>query len=335
MNIFRRLAKAAPGLAQGMQQGQDMALKQGNAQLQQDKYQSDLINQLAEQAARERAFQQNKEQQDRSYELQKQQFSLDQDKFGLAKDAAAPVDLSGLGSNAEFAKTFPGIDLKSIRPHSTQEELISKWFGARYGDTPEEISLKRANAAKALAEAAKAGRDINGPKEFKKEQYDAAGFAQRMKQAEDIFSGLENRGYDRSSRLEGLKSALPGVLQGNDTKVQDQAERNFVNAVLRRESGAAISPEEFANAQAQYFPRAGDPAEVLANKKANRQQAAQAIGAAAGGAMDQVGYVRPPAGGPTKKKPVERAPLYAPSVGETKEYQGVTYKKIGNQWVPQ
>jgi hypothetical protein len=55
--------------------------------------------------------------------------------------------------------------------------------------------------------------------------------------------------------------------------MQDQAERNFVNALLRKESGAAIGKEEFNSAEIQYFPRAGDTPEVIAQKKANRERA--------------------------------------------------------------
>jgi hypothetical protein len=50
----------------------------------------------------------------------------------------------------------------------------------------------------------------------------------------------------------------------------EQAKRNFVNAVLRRESGAAIAPTEFENAEAQYFPTWGDKPTTIAQKKANR-----------------------------------------------------------------
>jgi len=37
--------------------------------------------------------------------------------------------------------------------------------------------------------------------------------------------------------------------------VFEQAKKNFVNAVLRLESGAVISPSEFTNADKQYFPQ--------------------------------------------------------------------------------
>jgi hypothetical protein len=150
--------------------------------------------------------------------------------------------------------------------------------------------VKQASIGKTKAETAKLQAAANpASKEYKKEQYDAGGFAKRMAQAEGVFGALDKAGYDRTSRLEDLKAKwAPGELQSNQFKQQDQAERNFVNAVLRRESGAAISPSEFASAEQQYFPRPGDPPEVKAQKLANRLQAFEAIKTAAGGAYDQI-----------------------------------------------
>ena len=49
-----------------------------------------------------------------------------------------------------------------------------------------------------------------------------------------------------------------------------QAQRDFLNAVLRRESGATISPSEFKMGNMQYFPQPGDKPGVLQQKKENR-----------------------------------------------------------------
>jgi hypothetical protein len=152
--------------------------------------------------------------------------------------------------------------------------------------------------AKTKATEAKAG----AAKDYKKEQYDAATFARRLEQAENVFGALQDQGYNRADLKESLQNTryFPSVLQSGDFKKQDQAERNFVNAVLRRESGAAISPSEFESAEKQYFPRAGDPPEVIAQKKANRLQALEGLKAAAGGAMGQVPLISstPSAGKP-------------------------------------
>jgi hypothetical protein len=62
----------------------------------------------------------------------------------------------------------------------------------------------------------------------------------------------------------------------------DQAQRDFINATLRRESGAAIAESEFQNARKQYFPQPGDTADRIAQKKANRETAIRGIAASAG-----------------------------------------------------
>ncbi len=114
------------------------------------------------------------------------------------------------------------------------------------------------------------------------EKGQAALFGKRMQDAEQVFSGLEQSGYNRGTVGQGMEAYLPGALQGTQIRQQDQAERNFVNAVLRRESGAAIAQSEFDNAEKQYFPRAGDPPEVLAQKRQNRQLAINSMQQQAG-----------------------------------------------------
>lgn len=129
-----------------------------------------------------------------------------------------------------------------------------------------------------------ANPSLNPPKP---DQLKAATFAQRADQAESIFGKLEEEGYNRASRTEGLKSMLPSAIAPNagSLKRQEQAERNFVNAVLRRESGSAISDSEFANAETQYFPRAGDTPEVLEQKRQNRLTTIKGLQDEAGSAL--------------------------------------------------
>ena len=62
----------------------------------------------------------------------------------------------------------------------------------------------------------------------------------------------------------------------------DQAQRDFINAQLRRESGAVISNAEFDNAEKQYFPQPGDRPEVIEQKNRNRQNAIAGLVESAG-----------------------------------------------------
>lgn len=141
-----------------------------------------------------------------------------------------------------------------------------------------------------------------------KDQFDAALFGKRMQQSGAIMDDLAAGGYDRTTNGQGLQSLLPETAKGDDLKSQDQAERNFVNAVLRRESGAAISASEFDSASKQYFPRTGDTQDVLAQKQQNRQQAVAGFQAAAGNAWDKV----PDIPLVKTKKATTEAPLISP-----------------------
>jgi len=128
----------------------------------------------------------------------------------------------------------------------------------------------------------------------------ATGFGKRLEQAEDVFSTLEQSGYDRSDISAGLGSMLPNVARTSNSQRQSQAERNFINAVLRRESGAAISPTEFENGEIQYFPRAGDSPEVMTQKKNNRLQVLGSMKNESGTEWDKVKLI-------TESKPQKAA----------------------------
>jgi len=85
-------------------------------------------------------------------------------------------------------------------------------------------------------------------------------------------------------QVDSTASGLPGsnYTTSAQWKSFDQARRNFINAQLRRESGAAISASEFDSANAQYFPVPNDPPEVLQQKAQNRAQAIANMKRAAG-----------------------------------------------------
>ena len=74
----------------------------------------------------------------------------------------------------------------------------------------------------------------------------------------------------------------------------DQAKRNFINAVLRRESGAVISEGEFKNADVQYFPQPGDSEAVKLQKAQNRRTAIDGLAAGAGPLAKDMPTLPPP-----------------------------------------
>lgn len=129
-------------------------------------------------------------------------------------------------------------------------------------------------------------------------QSKATGFFARSDEANNIMSELEMEGTELRNVISG---AIPfgNYLRTPEGQKFDQAKRNFINAILRQESGAAIGPSEFASAELQYFPQPGDSLEVIAQKKANRKTAVNALKVAAGSGAGAIGALAPTSGGVT------------------------------------
>jgi hypothetical protein len=137
-------------------------------------------------------------------------------------------------------------------------------------------------------------------------QGNAAAYGMRMKEANSILAPLEKAGVKNTGlvsnvvggalgivpligdKLEGVSgsvfNALPQILGGLSPEQQQvaQARINFITAVLRKESGASISPGEFTTAEKNYFPKPGDDASVVAQKQKARELAIKAMGIQAG-----------------------------------------------------
>jgi hypothetical protein len=104
-------------------------------------------------------------------------------------------------------------------------------------------------------------------------------FGTRMMEADKILSDLGKNGKVYSTPGANAP-VIGGVINAMNTEqgqMLDQAKRDFVNAVLRRESGAAIGKSEFESAEKQYFPQIGESDKVIAQKARARKIAIQGI----------------------------------------------------------
>lgn len=118
------------------------------------------------------------------------------------------------------------------------------------------------------------------PKPPTKEQADAFGFASRI--SKDLPILQDQKKIDAGTSIynqfvSNIPLGFGNQLAGGDYQQFDQAQRDFINAVLRRESGAAISPSEFASANLQYFPQPGDKPETVQQKLRNQKTQLEAI----------------------------------------------------------
>ncbi|WP_455918758.1 phage tail tip lysozyme [Ensifer canadensis] len=111
-------------------------------------------------------------------------------------------------------------------------------------------------------------------------------FADRMNRSGALIDQYADAGLSVKDQFIRGNNYIPDFAEnwmvGEDFQNFDQARRDFINAQLRRESGAVISPEEFDNANKQYFPQPGDGKDVLEQKRRNRQTVTNGMSRSAG-----------------------------------------------------
>lgn len=150
------------------------------------------------------------------------------------------------------------------------------------------------------------GQALVGGKPLTETQSNAVAFGMRAVEANKLATDLESRGFTNTGVIrtavggtmgqapivgekleQGVRSTfnvLPQALGGPSPEQQqvDQARRNFITAVLRKESGAVIGPNEYRDEERKYFPQLGDSEAVIKQKQDARKLAIQALEAQAG-----------------------------------------------------
>lgn len=107
-------------------------------------------------------------------------------------------------------------------------------------------------------------------------------FGTRTAQSHNILKELEDNVNPLSVSASQTGGALTNWALAPETQRVAQAQRDFVNAVLRQESGASISSAEFENAKKQYFPQPGDSEDVKTQKRLNREMVIKGFARQAG-----------------------------------------------------
>ena len=138
------------------------------------------------------------------------------------------------------------------------------------------------------------------------------GFLIRAQESNAILDELEAEGTSLSAKaLNSAPLGLGNYFQSPDYQKYDQARRDLINAILRRESGAVIADSEFANAERQYFPQPGDSPEVIAQKRRNRENAVQGMEVGAADGVNRIDPPRPPATSAPAQAASAEAPDFA------------------------
>lgn len=179
-------------------------------------------------------------------------------------------------------------------------------------------TMRQKGAANRQANRNAQAKEGKPPSEF---QSKFALYSKRLEMAENSLEGLMNSGFDPSSAKNAAFGFLPEMAKPEDVKEYENTKENFVSAILRPESGAAISKSEQQQAKKQYFPSIGDTPRVIEQKRLLRQQVINGMKAAAGKAYGMV----------------ETVPGQAPKSGKEgqKTLGGVKYeKRADGKWYP-
>ena len=149
------------------------------------------------------------------------------------------------------------------------------------------------------------GQPVGSGKSLTEFQGKSTTFGMRADAASKIIDQVGQGGKVQPSLLKRAAEAVPLVgeglgmaanaLQTPEQQQVEQAQRDFVNAVLRQESGAAISASEFDNARKQYFAQPNDTPEVVAQKQRNREMAINGFRISAGPGARNIGSPQAPA----------------------------------------
>jgi hypothetical protein len=242
--------------------------------------------------------------------LARQKFAWEQANPGFELKEAE--DGSIVGVNKRTLQAFPvsiGGAAPAVAPMAAP--AASGMPGARVPAIPGMTSVLDQQAP---ATAPMAGTPLRGKgTALTESQGNATAYGMRMKEANAILEPLENAGKTNTGLIKGAVSgavglvpfigdkledvsgsifnALPRVLGGLSPEQQQvaQARINFITAILRKESGAAIGASEFATAEKNYFPKPGDDAATIAQKQAARKTAIKAMEIQAGPGAKQMG----------------------------------------------
>lgn len=114
----------------------------------------------------------------------------------------------------------------------------------------------------------------------------ASGYLSRMKASEAL---MDSFGEDNVRSIASLViggTNFEGLLSDQQSKIL-QAQRDWVRAKLRKESGAVIGQDEMAEEIRTYFPLPGEGPEVIAQKRAARKEAERQMEIMSGAAAPQ------------------------------------------------
>ena len=141
------------------------------------------------------------------------------------------------------------------------------------------------------------GKPLESGKPLNEAQSNSVAYGLRMKEANSTIEKLASEGTERSAIGAGVQYGIGGIVNAATASPQQQqfqqAKLNFITAILRKESGAAIGQDEFEREDQKYFRQVGDSDAVAAQKKQARQTAIKAMEIQAGPGAKEIQKFEP------------------------------------------
>lgn len=220
---------------------------------------------------------------------------------GKAMPGYTPAQLVSLGDRSVFAKPQAGASFTMGQSPDSKASNALGW--ANNNLASQRLAFDKAGGADAVKptfnaelggfvfkpDAANpqgkfvpiAGAPVDG-KPLTDSQSKALLFGSRMAESEKAIAELSKAGVDRPGLIYRAADTVglgkvANFTQSESQQRVEQAKDDFLNAVLRRESGAVIGADEKENANKQYFPQVGDSDAVKEQKARNRQLAISGV----------------------------------------------------------
>jgi hypothetical protein len=244
-----------------------------------------------------------------------------QQELARARQAEASIPQIPLGDYVGQTREVPGIGnmvfdgkgwslVKTEKPTGEGDGLPlgetkvledgTKLIGLGKGRAPQVVPVEK-DRSKALTEA----------------QSNALMYSNRLAQNNATIEEIEKAGYNPASATSAAERVAPNVMRSEAAQSYEAAKRNWMAAILRKESGAAISKDEYEQADKQYFPQWGDAKSVQAQKAKLRQQVERDMRRAAG----QISETLPDPSAGTAPAPAAGTNAPAPTSGQLPRYK--------------
>jgi hypothetical protein len=214
-------------------------------------------------------------------------------------------------ASLEFAVTLPGKAAQSesavIETGQRKKLGMTAVQAAQIANAKESRDLTRRgqNMTDARSrELAEISRDNKPPSAAEQR---AGGFWHRAAEAEKNLKVLEPEMAKKGVLDQAFYNRAPNWLQSDENQAYRQSQRAFIEAVLRKDSGAAIPPSEYQSLSETYFPQPGDTPKLIAQKQKSRMAALESLRNESGRALKAYGETQQPlkpqdAGGPDLSK---------------------------------